>query len=166
MPASSRLPELPRLGRRGEGWVALQLALMVLVGLSVLTGVYWPESVAGVLVVAGLALMLAGLALLVLAGISLVLARSMTVFPRPREDAVVANSGVYRRVRHPIYGAVLLLAVGSSLAESPLGLIPAALLAVVFDLKARVEEAWLDERLPGYARYRERTPRRFVPGVY
>jgi protein-S-isoprenylcysteine O-methyltransferase Ste14 len=163
MPASSRLPEL---GRRGEGWFALQLVLMVLVGLSALTGVYWPESIAGVFVVIGLVLILGALALIALAGISLLLARSTTVFPRPRDEAVLAESGVYRHVRHPIYGAILLLAIGWSLAESPLGLIPTVLLAVVFDLKARLEEAWLDERLPGYGGYRDRTPRRFVPGVY
>jgi protein-S-isoprenylcysteine O-methyltransferase Ste14 len=166
MPASSRLRNPPRLGRRGEGWVALQSALFVLVVVSALSGVYWPDSVAGTLVVVGLMLILAGLALLVLAGISLLLARSMTVLPRPKEGAAVAESGVYRLVRHPVYGSVLLFVVGVSLAESPLGLIPAALLAVLFDLKARVEEAWLEERLPGYAGYRERTPRRFVPGVY
>jgi protein-S-isoprenylcysteine O-methyltransferase Ste14 len=156
----------PRLGARGEGWVALQSGLIVLVGLSPLTGVYWPDAVVGVFVVVGLVLILAGLVLLLLAAISLLLARSTTVFPRPREGAVLAESGVYRRVRHPVYGSVLLLAVGFSLAESPLGLIPTALLAVVFDLKARVEEEWLRERLPGYARYQERTPRRFVPGIY
>ncbi len=139
---------------------------MVLVGVSALTGIYWPDPVAGVLVVVGLVLVLAALVLLVLAGIALLIARSTTVFPRPRENAVLADSGVYRRVRHPVYGAILVLAVGWSLAESPLGLIPTALLAVIFDLKARVEEAWLEERLPGYAGYRERTPRRFVPGVY
>jgi protein-S-isoprenylcysteine O-methyltransferase Ste14 len=160
------LPDLPRLGRRGEGWVALQFALIVLVGLSGLTGVYWPEPIAGTLVVVGLALVLVGLAFLTLAGISLLLARSTSVFPRPREDATLADSGVYRHVRHPIYGAVLLLGLGWSLAEAPLGLIPTALLAVVFDLKARVEELWLEERLPAYARYRRRTPRRFIPGVY
>ncbi len=100
---------------------------MVLVGLSALTGVYWPESVAGVFVVIGLALILAGFV---------------------------------------VYGAVLLIALGWSLVESPLGLLPTAALAVVFDLKARVEEAWLEERFPGYSQYRDRTPRRFVPGVY
>jgi protein-S-isoprenylcysteine O-methyltransferase Ste14 len=45
-------------------------------------------------------------------------------------------------------------------------LIPTALLAVIFDLKARLEEAWLEEQYPGYAGYRNQTPRRFVPGVY
>ena len=139
---------------------------MVLVGVSALTGVYWPDSVAGVFVVIGLALILAGLVLLATAGIALLLARSTTIFPRPREGAMLADTGVYRRVRHPVYGAVLLIALGWSLVESPLGLLPTAALAVVFDLKARVEEAWLEERFPGYSGYRERTPRRFVPGVY
>jgi protein-S-isoprenylcysteine O-methyltransferase Ste14 len=166
MPASSRSPSPPRLGRRGGGWVALQSALIVFVGLSPLTGVDWPDPVAGALVVVGVVLIVAGLALLALAGTSLLTARSATVFPRPREDAAVAERGAYRLVRHPVYGAVLLLALGASLTRSPLGLIPTAVLAVVFDLKARVEEAWLVERLPGYAGYRERTPRRFVPGVY
>ena len=139
---------------------------MVLVGVSALTGVYWPDSVAGVFVVVGLALILAGFVLLATAGIALLLARSTTVFPRPREGAMLADTGVYRRVRHPVYGAVLLIALGWSLVESPLGLLPTAALAVVFDLKARVEEAWLEERFPGYSQYRDRTTRRFVPGVY
>jgi protein-S-isoprenylcysteine O-methyltransferase Ste14 len=139
---------------------------MALVGVSVLTGVYWPESIAGGLAVVGIVLIAAAFLLLLLAGVSLLVARSGTIFPRPRHGASVAESGVYGLVRHPVYGAVLLLAVGWSLAESPLGLIPTALLAVLFDLKARVEEAWLEERLPGYAQYRQRTPRRFVPGVY
>jgi protein-S-isoprenylcysteine O-methyltransferase Ste14 len=139
---------------------------MVLVGVSALTGVYWPDSIAGVFVVIGLVLILAGFVLLAAAGVSLLVARSTTVFPRPREGAMLADSGVYRRVRHPVYGAVLLIALGWSLAESPLGLLPTAALAVVFDLKARVEEAWLEERFAGYSQYRERTPRRFVPGVY
>jgi len=139
---------------------------MVLIGLSALSGVYWPDAVAGALVVVALVLILAALVLLVLAGFSLLLARSTTVFPRPREGARLAEGGVYRRVRHPVYGGVLLLAVGWSVADSPLGLIPTAVLALVFDLKARVEESWLEERLPGYAAYRERTPRRFVPGLY
>ena len=139
---------------------------MVLVGVSALTGVYWPDSVAGVFVVVGLALILAGFVLLATAGIALLLARSTAVFPRPREGAMLADTGVYRRVRHPVYGAVLLIALGWSLVESPLGLLPTAALAVVFDLKARVEEAWLEERFPGYSQYRDRTTRRFVPGVY
>jgi protein-S-isoprenylcysteine O-methyltransferase Ste14 len=166
MSASSRSPDLPRLGPRGEGWVAIQLALIVLVPLSALSGIYWPERVAGAFTVVGIVLILVGLLLLVLAFARLTLARAMTVFPRPREHAALAERGVYRLVRHPIYGGLILMALGASLVESPLALIPAALLAVVVDVKARLEEGWLVERQPGYAAYRERTPRRFIPGVY
>jgi protein-S-isoprenylcysteine O-methyltransferase Ste14 len=166
MSASSRSPDLPRLGPRGEGWVAIQLALIVLVPLSALTGIYWPERVAGVFTVVGIVLILVGLVLMVLAFARLTLARAMTVFPRPREHAALAERGVYRLVRHPIYGGLIVTALGVSLVESPLALIPAALLAVVVDVKARLEEGWLVERQPGYAAYRERTPRRFVPGLY
>ena len=139
---------------------------MALVGVSALTGVYWPDSVAGTLAVVGFILIAAAVVLMAVAGASLLLARAISALPRPREGSTVAQGGVYRIVRHPIYGALLLIAFGWSLAESPLGLIPGALLTVVFDLKARLEEAWLQEHHPEYARYRERTPRRFVPGVY
>jgi protein-S-isoprenylcysteine O-methyltransferase Ste14 len=139
---------------------------MVLIALSVLTGVYWSDSVAGVLTVVGLVLIAAALLLFAFAGVSLLAARAVTAFPRPREEAQLAESGVYRVVRHPVYGAILLIAFGWSLVESPLGLIPTILLAVVFDLKARIEEAWLQERYPQYSAYRDRTPRRFVPGLY
>jgi protein-S-isoprenylcysteine O-methyltransferase Ste14 len=166
MSASSRSPDLPRLGPRGEGWVAIQLALIVLVPLSALTGVYWPEQVAGALAVIGIVLLLVGLVFLLLAFARLTVARAMTVFPRPREHAALAERGVYRLVRHPIYGGLILMAFGASLTESPLGLIPATLLTVVVDLKSRLEEEWLVEQQPGYAAYRARTPRRFVPGVY
>jgi protein-S-isoprenylcysteine O-methyltransferase Ste14 len=170
MPASSRLPRSsrvpPSLGARGQGWFALQAVLMALVGVSALTGVYWPDSVAGTFAVVGFVLIAAAVVLLALAAVSLLLARAITALPRPREGSMVAQGGVYRIVRHPVYGALLLIAFGWSLAESPLGLIPGFLLAVVFDLKARLEEAWLQERHPEYATYRERTPRRFVPGLY
>jgi protein-S-isoprenylcysteine O-methyltransferase Ste14 len=139
---------------------------MLLIGLSAAVGVYWPDSVTGVFVILGIALIAVALILFAVAGVSLLVARAATVFPRPREQSDLAQRGVYRVVRHPIYGAILLIALGWSLALAPLGLIPTALLAVVFDLKARLEEAWLAERHPKYAAYRERTPRRFVPGVY
>jgi hypothetical protein len=55
--------------------------------------------------------------------------------------------------------------LGWSLVDATLGLIPTALLAVLFDLKARRGEVWLIER-PQYAAYRARTPRRFVLCLY
>jgi protein-S-isoprenylcysteine O-methyltransferase Ste14 len=161
MPASSRLPDL---GRRGEGWFVVQLLLMAAVVATAFTGVYWPHRLEGVLTILGLISAAFGVALLLIAAISL--GASLTVMPKPPERGDLVQHGVYRAVRHPVYGAVLLMALGWSLVESPLGLIPTALLAVLFDLKARVEEAWLEKRYPEYAAYRQTTPCRFVPGLY
>jgi protein-S-isoprenylcysteine O-methyltransferase Ste14 len=136
----------------------------VLVATSAFTGVYWPDAVAGTLAVVGFVVLGAGLVLLILGVVAL--GRAMTPFPLPSERGRLVDTGVYRAVRHPVYGAVLLLCLGWSLVESPLGLIPTALLVALFDLKARLEEQLMSERYPAYAQYRERTPWRFLPGLY
>jgi len=155
---------VPDLGRSGEGWVALQSLLIGAIIACSFAGVSWPQSVQGACVVVGLVIAAAG-AVEFVSGIA-ALGRSLTPLPRPGPDATFRGGGALRFARHPIYGGVLLLAFGGSLAGVPLGLAPTAALAVVFDLKARREEGWLDERYPEYADYRRRTRRRFIPGVY
>jgi protein-S-isoprenylcysteine O-methyltransferase Ste14 len=155
---------IPELGPRGEGWVAIQSVLIVAIVGCGFVGVYWPGSVESFSTVVGILLVVAGAAL-ALAG-ALTLGRSFTHFPRPRESGRLRQGGIYRLVRHPVYGGVLLLALGWSLAEAPLALVPTALLALVFDLKSRREEIWLRERYPDYAAYAERTRSRLVPFVY
>jgi protein-S-isoprenylcysteine O-methyltransferase Ste14 len=104
-------------------------------------------------------------ALLVVLGV-LSLGSSFTPLPRPGARASLRQGGIFGLVRHPVYGGVILIGLGWSLADAPLGLVPTALLAVLFDLKARREETWLIERFPEYDAYRARTPRRFVPWLY
>jgi len=161
MPSASRLPEL---GPRGEGWLVLQLLLGAAIAGSGFVGVYWPGSADSFLGILGLLIALAG-ALLVVLGV-LSLGRSFTPLPRPRARTRLRQGGIFRLVRHPVYGGAILIGLGWSLADAPLGLIPTALLAFLFDLKARREEAWLSERFPAYAAYRAGTPRRFVPWLY
>ena len=108
-------------------------------------------------------LVCSGIALFVYARVTL--GRSFTPLPRPRARGSFKHGGPYRFVRHPVYTGVVVAAIGWSLARSPVGFAPTTLLAVLFDLKSRREEAWLVERYPGYVGYRERT-RRFVPGLY
>ena len=155
---------LPALGPRGEGWVALQTILFVAIIGSGYVGVYWPSSAESYLAVLGIIAAMGGAVLLLLG--ALTLGRGFTPLPRPHPRSRLRQHGVYRLARHPIYGGVLLLALGWSLAEAPLGLIPTALLWVLFELKSRREEAWLVERYPEYEAYRERTPRRFIPLVW
>ena len=156
--------QIPELGPRGEGWVAVQLLLIVAIVACGFVGVYWPGSIEGYAVVLGLILALAG-AIEFLLGV-FALGSSLTPFPRPRSGAELRAGGAFRVVRHPVYGGVILLALGWSVAEAPLALAPTAVLAVFFDLKSRREEAWLGERYPEWAVYAARTPRRFIPWLY
>jgi protein-S-isoprenylcysteine O-methyltransferase Ste14 len=161
MPRADRLPEL---GPRGEGWLVLQLLLGAAIIGCGFVGVYWPGSADSFLGILGLLIAVAGVLLVVLGLLSL--GRSFTPLPRPRARTRLRQSGIFRLVRHPMYGGVILIGFGWSLAAAPLGLIPTALLVLLFDLKARREETWLIERFPAYATYREGTPRRFVPWLY
>jgi protein-S-isoprenylcysteine O-methyltransferase Ste14 len=161
MPRADRLPEL---GPRGEGWLVLQLLLVAAIAGSSFVGVYRPASADSFLAILGLLIAVAGVLLVVLGLLSL--GSSFTPLPRPRTGTRLRQNGIFRLVRHPVYGGAILIGLGWSLADAPLGLIPTALLALLFDLKARREEGWLIERFPQYAAYRAGTPRRFVPWPY
>ena len=159
------MSRIPSLGPRGEGWVAVQLVLLV----AIMGACWWPGgrlnwpgmpivAVVGVLVlVAGLALVLVG---------ALGLSSSLTVMPRPKEDGLLVTTGLYRSVRHPIYAGVMAAMLGASLAaRSWVALLLTAALVVVLDLKTRREEVFLRERFSDYAAYAART-KRFIPGIY
>jgi protein-S-isoprenylcysteine O-methyltransferase Ste14 len=161
MPRADRLPEL---GPRGEGWLVLQVLLGAAIIGCGFVGVYWPGSADSFLAILGSLIAVAGVLLVVLGVLSL--GRSFTPLPRPRARTDLRQGGIFRLVRHPVYGGAILIGLGWSLADAPLGLIPTALLALLFDLKARREEAWLIERFPAYAAYRAGTPCRFVPWLY
>jgi protein-S-isoprenylcysteine O-methyltransferase Ste14 len=81
------------------------------------------------------------------------------------EKATLRTNGVYRFARHPIYGGSLLLALGFALLTSPVALLPAVLLGILFELKSRHEESFLMMRFPAYDSYRRRVRWRFIPGV-
>ncbi|HJS26955.1 MAG TPA: methyltransferase [Actinomycetota bacterium] len=155
---------VPTLGRRGEGWVVAQSVAIAAIVVAGIAGTAWPDPVDAFLIVIGIAFAGAGIALFG-AGIA-ALGSSLAAYPRPTEGAELREGGVYRLVRHPIYGGLLLLASGWSLISSPVALIPTAILVVVLELKARVEESMLSERFPGYSAYRRRVRRRFVPGFH
>jgi protein-S-isoprenylcysteine O-methyltransferase Ste14 len=160
------MTRLPSLGPRGEGWVAAQVALLILV--AVLGAQHLPAASAetGGIAVIGVGVVLISLgAWVVVQGVRS-LGQSRTAMPYPRDDASLVTGGIYRRVRHPIYIGLIALAVGwACVTLSPLALLAAAGLAVVLDLKARREEVWLATRYPDYPAYQARTSR-FIPGVY
>jgi protein-S-isoprenylcysteine O-methyltransferase Ste14 len=156
--------KVPELGRRGEGWVTLQVAVLLAVVGAGFVGPAWDGPARVVGVTAGVALIIFGLGL-VAAGI-LGLRRQLTAFPRPVPGGRLIEDGVFGLVRHPMYGGVVLVALGWGLAmASPTALAGVFGLGVFFDLKSRREEAWLAEQFAGYAAYRRRT-RRLIPWIY
>lgn len=154
----------PALGSRGEGWVALQFLVLGLIVVAGGVGRPWPGAVESALRVTGAALLIGGAAL-ALTGMR-TLGSSLTPYPKPGDEATMREHGSYRLVRHPIYGGLLLGGLGWACLTSALALVPAGLLAAVFAGKSAREEAWLEERYPGYPGYRTRVRRRFVPFVW
>ncbi len=144
--------------------MAIQAALLVLLVAAGVLGPEWPDALERPLLALGFALGLPG-AILFLGG-ALRLGAQLTPFPRPVEGGALREGGVYGLARHPIYGGVLLLSLAWSLATSWLALGPVASLALLFDHKSRREELWLAERHEGYAAYRRRVRRRFIPWVW
>jgi protein-S-isoprenylcysteine O-methyltransferase Ste14 len=71
----------------------------------------------------------------------------------------VVDSGPYAVVRHPIYTGLIAAAFAvAAIRATPWALLGAALFALGFALKAKVEERFLQEELGGYDAYRARVP--------
>jgi protein-S-isoprenylcysteine O-methyltransferase Ste14 len=91
---------------------------------------------------------------------------NLTAMPHPREDAQFVDAGIYRILRHPMYAALIITALGWVLVTTSVpAAVATAVLAIWLDLKSRREEAWLRGHYPEYEAYRRRT-HRFIPGAY
>jgi len=143
--------------------VAAQAVLVLAIAVVGIAAPDWPAGARPALAIVGGVGVLAGV-VLAAAGMRH-LGPSLTPFPAPIEGGELREGGVYAFVRHPIYGGVMLAALGWSLLVSPWALLPTALLAALFEGKRRREEGWLAERYPGYTSYRRAVPRRFIPFV-
>jgi protein-S-isoprenylcysteine O-methyltransferase Ste14 len=156
---------LPSLGPRGEGWLAIQIVLLVGVFIACFVPVLPADALQSVMVQAvGVAVFMAGSVVLAL-GIR-GLGDSLRALPRPKADAKLVEDGIYGLIRNPIYAGLILIASGaSSFRATVAGLAVSAVLAVFLDLKARREEVWLREKFPDYADYANRV-KRFVPRIY
>jgi protein-S-isoprenylcysteine O-methyltransferase Ste14 len=79
----------------------------------------------------------------------------------------VISSGPYAFVRHPMYSGVMLYFLGIPLLlGSWWGVAIAPVFAVLFAIRARIEERALVEGLPDYADYAARVRYRLVPGLW
>ena len=94
------------------------------------------------------------------------LGSGFTPFPRPADAGALVETGPYAVVRHPVYSGGILVFAGISLALSPWALVGTAALAVVWALKARVEERFLAARTRRIPRTAHAHGHRLVPFVY
>lgn len=101
-----------------------------------------------------------GLGLLVGALGLISLGRDTRVHPIPAEDSALRTTGIYSVVRHPMYLAVMLCAIGVTVGSGRLlALLATCALAGVLTYKARFEERLLDARFGWeYATYASRVP--------
>jgi protein-S-isoprenylcysteine O-methyltransferase Ste14 len=91
------------------------------------------------------------------------LGKSFTPNPVPRAEAKFVVHGIYRWIRHPMYSAVLVCAAGWAIAFGGAWHYALCFILVVFFwLKSNVEERWLLNAHPQYAKYRLNAGR-FLP---
>lgn len=97
---------------------------------------------------------------------SLVL-RSWRLLPKVEADHELCTTGPYGFVRHPMYLAINLLAVGSAV-WVPTGVVILATLMLIVgsDLRGRMEEKVLLEAFGDRYRDYQRRVRRTLPGIY
>jgi protein-S-isoprenylcysteine O-methyltransferase Ste14 len=79
----------------------------------------------------------------------------------------VVSTGVYGRVRHPMYVGALIMMVGTPLAlDSYWGLLATILAVPILALRIEDEEKMLRQELDGYDEYMQKVHYRLVPGVW
>lgn len=79
----------------------------------------------------------------------------------------VCSTGPYAYVRHPMYIAVILMAVSLPPAlGSRYAFIPAVVIVGLFILRTALEDKTLQEELPGYKDYAQKVRFRLIPGVW
>jgi protein-S-isoprenylcysteine O-methyltransferase Ste14 len=120
------------------GWtlVAIQFMILIVVVLLPRTTPTLPRMAIGVpIIAAGVALGLTAM---------LHLGSALTPTPVPIQGAGLRTGGAYRYVRHPIYSAILLMAIGYAVVMGSLWTwVAVAVLAVFFVIKSRWEDSLL-----------------------
>ena len=93
------------------------------------------------------------------------LGSSLTAHPSPKNAGQLMTTGVYSRIRHPIYSGLAVMCLGVTMSSRSLVVaVCLVLLYALFAYKARFEERLLLAHYKEYASYASHTGR-FIPGV-
>ena len=160
----AREAALRPLGRRGEGWIGIQMLLEVgCLAVAVLTGPAVTGPPRAVAAIVGIGLLVVGVVLFAWGAAHL--GHSFSVWVSPRPDGELVTSGPYQYARHPVCTAQVLLCAGWSLAAASVaGLVLVPVVAWYLDrYKLAREEVMLSARYPGYAAYVASVPHRMLP---
>ena len=150
--------------RRGEdikgitvGYIALQGIILVLAPVEHILGNVQVSATQQVL---GALLALGGLSLGVLSFRAL--GRNFRFFAAPRRSGTLVTSGIYSRIRHPMYTGVITMFAGYVLFWGSLLSVPLWLaFSILYMIKSVKEERILMDRFPDYREYKNRTWRFF-----
>ena len=146
---------------RGEIFVVGQFSLLLLV---LCGGIPFVDGSGGALLAVGsISSLLASLFFII--GGALQLGPNLTPFPKPTSDNQLRTDGVYKLVRHPIYGGLLFFCFGvAGITNSAPRFFLSLTLLLVLDSKVRAEEAWLrGKHGAAYDAYVEAVPAALVP---
>jgi protein-S-isoprenylcysteine O-methyltransferase Ste14 len=84
--------------------------------------------------------------------------KSIQIDPAPKVDAALVTHGVYRRLRHPIYTAIVVILIGLvARGATPAAAVLAAVTIGFLFVKAGYEEKLLGARYPEYEAYKKAT---------
>ena len=146
----------------GRMLVMTQFILLILAAVGLASDGSLPQGEVTVLGVTGAALASFGLVMALVA--SRRLGPALTANPTPKQGASLIIVGPYRYVRHPIYGGVLFVLLGTAMFLGSLwgGAVAVALL-VFFRFKAAFEERQLRMAFAGYRAYQAVVHRRLIP---
>jgi protein-S-isoprenylcysteine O-methyltransferase Ste14 len=143
----------------GSKWVMAQLVVLVMIAISV---AFSGGEATAVTTIVAIVLFIAGQGMAIAAALQM--RQYISAHPSPAPGASLLQNGIYRHVRHPMYGGVMLMAGAIALFDvNPVALILTAVLAVVFHGKSRYEESLLAAAFLGYREYQRRVTRRFIP---
>lgn len=147
---------------QGRYWALAQILWLAVIAVALFFDGSLPGSgQAAVRVVGGL---LAALGIVVIVTEARSLGPALSILPEPVPGAALVETGLYARVRHPIYGGVVLLMMGMSLLLASLaGALSSIGLLLFFLAKTGYEERQLQIAYPGYAAYRRRVRHRLIP---